>query len=87
MFRMYANNSHRYTLMILPLGIVRELKLWSLLLHKYSGNMTLTCLLILIGFYSDRGLRLLNLLLGELYGSKLRVSRSRDNITGRIVPV
>ena len=38
MFRMYASNSHRYTHLILALGIVREPTLWVLITSKYPGT-------------------------------------------------
>ena len=37
MFRMCASNSHSYTLLILPLGIVREPTVWVCITSKYPG--------------------------------------------------
>ena len=37
MFRMYASNSHRYTHLILALGIVREPTVWVFITSNYPG--------------------------------------------------
>ena len=37
MFRMYANNSHSYTHLILAMGIVREPTVWVFITSKYPG--------------------------------------------------
>ena len=49
MFRMYASNSHKYTHLILALGIVIEsLQYGYLLLQNILAYMTLACLTIYV---------------------------------------
>ena len=38
MFRMYANNSHSYTPLIIALGIVRKPTVWGFITSEYPGT-------------------------------------------------